>query len=52
VYEKSVAVRNVAAQFHFFNSNEEVETVVREWLGLQEPDLYRDGYFKILPRWE
>jgi hypothetical protein len=24
---------------------------VREWLQMQEPDFYRDGIFKFMPRW-
>jgi hypothetical protein len=27
--------------------NEEVEMAIREWLPLQRPDLYRDGFFSI-----
>jgi hypothetical protein len=25
---------------------------VGEWLGMQQPDLYRDGIFKLVPRWD
>lgn len=37
-----------------FHNNEEVEVemVVCEWLRMHEPDLYRDGIFKLGPRWE
>jgi hypothetical protein len=28
-----------------------VETDVREWLQMQEPDIYRGGIFKFAPRW-
>jgi hypothetical protein len=35
-----------------FHSNEEVEMAVSEWLGMQQPDFYRDGIFKLVPRWD
>jgi hypothetical protein len=25
---------------------------VREWLQMQEHDFYRDGIFKLVPRWD
>jgi hypothetical protein len=25
---------------------------VYEWLRMQEPDFYRDGIFKLVPRWD
>jgi hypothetical protein len=28
-----------------------VQTAVGEWLGMQEPDFYRDGMFKRMQRW-
>jgi hypothetical protein len=31
-----------------FHSNEEVEMAVSEWLVMEEPDLYRDGIFKLV----
>jgi hypothetical protein len=34
-----------------FHNNEEVETDVREWLQMQEPDVHRDGIFELVPRW-
>jgi hypothetical protein len=35
-----------------FNSNEEVETAVDEWLGKQETDFYRDRIFNLAPGWD
>jgi hypothetical protein len=35
-----------------FHNNEEVEMAVGEWLRMQEPDFYRDGIFKLVPRWD
>jgi len=35
-----------------FRSNEELQMAVREWWQMQEPDLYRDGYFKPMPTQE
>jgi hypothetical protein len=35
-----------------FHNNEEVEMAVREWLWMQEHDLYRNGIFKLVPRWD
>jgi hypothetical protein len=35
-----------------FYSNEEAEMAVSEWLRMQEPDFYRDGLFKFVPRWD
>jgi hypothetical protein len=35
-----------------FHSNEEAEMAVRGLLRMQEPDFYRDGIFKLVPRWE
>jgi hypothetical protein len=35
-----------------FHNNEEVEMVAGEWLRMQEPDFYRDGIFKLVPRWD
>jgi len=31
--------------------NGEMEMAVREWLQIQEPDCYRNGIFKLGPRW-
>jgi hypothetical protein len=28
------------------------EMTVSEWLQMQEPDLYRDGVFKLVLRWD
>jgi histone-lysine N-methyltransferase SETMAR len=33
-----------------FHSNGEVEMAVRERLRMQEPDLYLDGIFKLVPK--
>ena len=34
------------------HNNEEVETIVREWLRMRElPEFYREGIFKDVPRW-
>jgi hypothetical protein len=33
-----------------FHDNKE-EMAVRETLRMQEPDFYRDGIFKFVPRW-
>jgi hypothetical protein len=35
-----------------FHSNEEAEMAVRGLLRMQRPDFYRDGIFKLVPRWE
>jgi hypothetical protein len=35
-----------------FHCNAEVEMAVGEWLGMQQPDFYRDGIFKLVPRWD
>jgi hypothetical protein len=35
-----------------FHNNEEVEMAVGEWFRMQEPDFYRDGIFKLVPRWD
>jgi hypothetical protein len=35
-----------------FHNNEEVEMAVNEWLCMQEPDFYRDGIFKLVPKWD
>jgi hypothetical protein len=35
-----------------FHSNEKLQMAVREWWQMQEPDLYRDGYFKLMPTQE
>jgi hypothetical protein len=35
-----------------FHNNEEVEMAVGERLRMQEPDFYRDGIFKLVPRWD
>jgi hypothetical protein len=35
-----------------FHNNEEVEMAVGEWLRMQEPDFYRDGIFKLVPKWD
>jgi len=35
-----------------FHRDEEVEVVVREWVRMYGPDLYREGNFKILPKWD
>jgi hypothetical protein len=35
---------------HQFHNNEKVEIAVGEWLRMQEPDFYRDGIFKLVPR--
>jgi len=32
-----------------FDSNEELQMAVREWWQMQEPDLCRDGYMKLIP---
>jgi hypothetical protein len=29
-----------------------MEMAVREWRGMQAPDLYRDGIFKLVPSWD
>jgi hypothetical protein len=34
-----------------FHSNEEVEIVAREWVGIGGADLYCEGIFKLVPRW-
>jgi hypothetical protein len=34
-----------------FHDNGEVEMAVCECFRIQEPDLYQDGNFKLLPRW-
>jgi hypothetical protein len=34
------------------HSNGEVEMAVGEWLRVQEPDCYRDGIFKLVPKWD
>jgi hypothetical protein len=34
------------------HNNEEVETAVGKWLRMQETDLYRDGIFKLVLRWD
>jgi hypothetical protein len=31
------------------HNNEEMEMVVREWLGMQQPDFYCEGVFKLKP---
>jgi hypothetical protein len=31
-------------------NDDEVEMAVRDWLGMQQPDFYRDGIFKLVPR--
>jgi hypothetical protein len=33
------------------HNNAEVVTAVRKWLRSQRPDFYRDGIFKISPKW-
>jgi hypothetical protein len=35
-----------------FHNNEEVEIAVDEWLRMQKPNFYRDGIFKLVPRWD
>jgi hypothetical protein len=35
-----------------FKNNELVEVDIREWLRMQVPDFYRDGIFKLVPRWD
>ena len=35
-----------------FHNNEEVETAFREWLRMQESDLYRCGILKLVQRWD
>jgi len=32
-----------------FHNKEEVETALRDWLRMQQPGLYGDGNFNILP---
>jgi hypothetical protein len=32
-----------------FHSNEELQMAVREWWQIKEPDLYRNGYMKLMP---
>jgi hypothetical protein len=34
------------------HNNEEVELAFGNWLRIQEPDFYRDGVFKLVPRWD
>jgi hypothetical protein len=29
-----------------------MEMTIREWLRIQEPDFYREGIFKFVPRWD
>ena len=36
---------------HRFHNNEEVEVAVREWLRMQERDLYHDRIFRLVPRY-
>jgi hypothetical protein len=40
-----------ALRGHRFQSNEEVDMTVREWLRKQEPYFYGDGIFKLVPKW-
>jgi hypothetical protein len=35
-----------------FHNNEEVEMAFREWLRMQESDLYRGGFLKLIPKWD
>jgi hypothetical protein len=28
------------------------QTAVGEWVRMQEPDFYREGIFKLVPRWD
>jgi hypothetical protein len=35
-----------------FHNNEEVEMALRDLLRMQEPYFYRDGIFKVVPKWD
>jgi len=35
-----------------WDSNEEMEMAVREWLQIQEPERYHDVTFKLVPKWD
>lgn len=35
-----------------FRNNKEVEMAARERLRRQDPDLYREGIFQLVPRWD
>jgi hypothetical protein len=35
-----------------FRSDEKMQTVVREWLPVQETLFYSDGIYKLMPQWE
>jgi hypothetical protein len=35
-----------------FHNNKEVEMAVRERLRRQDPDLYREGIFQLVPKWD
>jgi len=35
-----------------FHSNEEMETVVHEWLQMQDPDYCHDRIFNFVPVWD